>query len=103
MEQLTDLEFRENLDYLNAITSDYFPWKPTTAMKTHIDEYGHKIEKKEIYYKRENSAYNSEIKLSKSSMEKLLIIIVNQNDTLKSIGKIIKKNKNLEIREALVR
>ena len=58
--------FELALARLNALGSEYEPWKVTQARKKHTDEFGEVIEIGDDYYKKSSGqAFDDNVKLSK--------------------------------------
>jgi hypothetical protein len=62
----------------------FFEWKPTTARKEHDDIFNVRIKPSETYFRKElgGYSYDSAEKLSMSSMEKLLYVVIGLNEDL---------------------
>ena len=92
-------EFRQAINRLNALGSEYLGWKFTIARKNHKDEFGIDIKSGEEYLKQ--SCSTDYLKLSKQSMENLLYCIFTFNQGLEELlDGIVKKREN-ELIESL--
>ena len=83
----TEKDFQEALTRLNALNNEWYCWNPTTARKDHVDAFGAPIKWGETYYKMElgGSVTNHE-KLSRSSMETFLRLVVSGSPKLQKLA-----------------
>ena len=101
MQIFSDNELRELVEKLNALYSDFYQWRFTTARKKHQDEFGDEIAEGEVYFKREyGSAWDEVLKLSRGSMEKMLYCVFNGNFRLEKICEELVKEKRKRLIEA---
>ena len=78
-------EFDEQLRWLNAINSPYFPWKWTRANKEHVDQFGETIQSGELYLKRASGPGVQVVKMSRRSMELFLDALFCGNEVGKGL------------------
>jgi len=98
---LTDEQFNKYFSYLQVMSDDYTQWSTSKARKEHIDSFGIKIEKNEVYYKRQlRQSFSSVIKLSKKSMQNILFMLVEDNILLQNIGEDLLKHRKKLLEEA---
>lgn len=75
--------FRTDVKRLNALFKQPYSWKNTQAIKGHTDQFGNKVKEGEVYYKRSyGMGYDDELKLSKASMQQILIALFSGNEPL---------------------
>ena len=99
---LTDEKFETYLTFLNHFTNDYFQWEHTTARKNHIDEYGIEINKGDVYYKRNHTSSHSDyLKLSETSMDKLLFLTIEGNQKFQAYGENFENKRQEDFRAAM--
>ena len=85
---------------LNALYfgSPYFGfdgWKPTKARKNHEDAFGDEIQEGEMYFKRQYyQAWDSVLKLSRRSMDKLLFAVYGGNTDLEKFCEKLHETKS---------
>jgi hypothetical protein len=74
---LSPEDFAEALKRLNALSGPVWHWQRTEAIKDHTDEFGEQIKKGDAYYKRRHGAgFDAMLKLSRGSMDKLLLAVI---------------------------
>jgi hypothetical protein len=79
----TDEELNEAIQQLNLLFDVHCPYKATTALKDHVDEFGVGISRGQTYYRREIGwGIANESKLSVQSMEQLCRAILFDNPYL---------------------
>ena len=89
------------VEKLNALNHPTFPWQWTQARKEHEDLFGETIQDGETYFKREiGAAWDSVIKLSRLSMERLLYALFSANLGLQEVGEEIAQQRQEELLEA---
>jgi len=79
--------FQQAFAAFNALSSWYDEWRSTRARKVHTDLFGETIKSGEIYYKRQcGAAWDAVIKVSQSSMERLVYALLAGNPQLMALG-----------------
>ena len=99
---MEDETFELAVARINALGSEYHPWKVTQARKNHTDEFGQVIETGEDYYKKSSGpAFDDDVKLSKKSMDYFAYLyFLNAPSLINLADKVIKKNEE-ELRKAM--
>ena len=98
MQIYNDKELSDFVKKLNALYSDHDGWTFITARKDYQDEFGSKVYRGQIYFKRQYGvAYDDVLKLSRNSMELLIYCLFNGNFTLQHFCEklIMEENKRL--------
>jgi hypothetical protein len=91
-------DFNLGLDRLNALYSQHSSWKSTQARNDHKDAFGKLIEDGEIYYSKPSGFINVD-RLSRSSIEKVIDLIFDDNRWLKEcVDGVIEERKKEEER-----
>ncbi len=77
-------DFWKAFRQFNFLYGSLFEWKQTTARKEHDDMFGVCIEARQTYFRKDvgNYGYDSVEKLSMSSMEKLVYVVIGLNPAL---------------------
>lgn len=77
----SDEELSKKVNLFNSLYyPDYNTWQLTKARKEHCDEFGDSIDEGEYYYKYQHGpAFDDVIKLSRSSIEKIIFLIFDGN------------------------
>lgn len=86
-------EIYERVEMLNMIQDQVSKWREVKARKEHVDEFGVKITKNELYYKRELGSSYDYIKLSRKSMDKFLYVLFNRNNRLQNVTRKLLEDK----------
>lgn len=81
----SEKEFREAFEKFNALHG-YTDWKQTTARKGHEDLFGVQILEHEVYFKKSLGGWSEVTKLSQTSMEKILYVVIELNPILAGLG-----------------
>lgn len=90
----SEAELREMVAKLNALGAQISPWRETSARKEHADLFGERIERGEVYFKREDGpAYDNNIKLSRLSMERFLVALFSGNCGLDHLASQIREDR----------
>lgn len=75
-EYLSNEQINSLIRKLNACYPDYFQWAQKKAQKKHIDMFGQQINDGDHYYRaKTDNNYSNDLKLTKSSMERMLYAI----------------------------
>ena len=93
----SDEDFERDLERLNAFENPYTPWRSLVGRKDHVDEFGEAIEKGEVHYVKEvgASSFTSPLRLSRSSIEKVLYVAVHLNPGIQALGdKLVKRTRD---------
>lgn len=86
-EYYTEEEFKEMVEKLNALMPRLSPWQWTHARKEHEDLFGEMVKPGDYYFKRKDGpAYGDVIKLSRLSMERLLVALFSGNFPLAQLA-----------------
>ena len=94
--------FELALARLNALGSEYEPWKVTQARKKHTDEFGEVIEIGDDYYKKSSGqAFDVNVKLSKKSMGRFAYLYFVNSNVLENLADKVISKKNEELRKAV--
>jgi hypothetical protein len=78
-------KFWDALRQFNVLYGGFlFEWKPTTARKEHEDLFNVRVEPGDTYFRKDVAglSYDSALKLSRPSMEKLLYAVIGVNPSL---------------------
>jgi hypothetical protein len=100
----SDGEFEKALGRLNALTGGLFRWGETEARKQHKDLFGDVIRLRDIYFKRQyGAAYDSIVRLSRSSMDKVLFAVLTCSEQLTQLGDRLLEQEHEQMREVMER
>ncbi|MGX9698987.1 hypothetical protein ACWYXK_18580 [Janthinobacterium lividum] len=75
----TDDEFWTHFKLFNSFFTSY-QWQDTKAARDHIDEFGDPVAHTEIYFTRSRHGDVNRLKLSRRSMEKMLMLFFDCNN-----------------------
>ncbi|NVI83078.1 hypothetical protein [Janthinobacterium sp. BJB401] len=75
----TDDEFWKHFKLFNVFFAPY-QWQDTKAAKAHLDEFGDPVAYSEIYFTRHLHGDVNRLKLSRRSMEKMLMLFFDSNN-----------------------
>ncbi|MBB5609045.1 MULTISPECIES: hypothetical protein [unclassified Janthinobacterium] len=95
----TDDEFWKHLKLFNSFFNSY-QWQDTKAAKDHNDEFGDVVTKSEIYFTRSSCESIERLKLSRHSMEKMLMLFFDGNNKAVLIAEQLIKDEFDRTREA---
>ena len=94
--------FELALARLNALGSEYEPWKVTQARKKHTDEFGEVIEIGDDYYKKSSGqAFDDNVKLSKKSMGRFSYLYFMNSNALENIADKVIKERNEKLQRGV--
>ena len=97
----SDESFWKAYRRLNALSGDWGGWQVTAARKEHEDLFGDQIKVGENYFKKQyGAAYSSVLKLSRSSMERVLFAVVESSPYMSRLGDRLLEREMEEMREA---
>lgn len=100
--RMNDEWFYKDLDLFNQFYVWHCGWNIVIARKDHIDENGFKIKWNEEYYKLKYGAgWNDVYKMSRRSMESLLLCFLNGNLGKNSEARAIKAKREDRLREEI--
>ncbi|MFC2037373.1 hypothetical protein ACFLYD_05310 [Chloroflexota bacterium] len=103
-EYCSDEELFEQLDLLNALNSEWSPWRNVKARKEHEDLFGELIQRDEVYFKRKiGVAWDDVLKLSRLSMERILLAIFADNAGLEDLAQKVNEIRRERLRETFRR
>lgn len=95
-------EFWAAFQRFNALNGEGWRWETPTARTCHTDEFGVKIEAGETYFRKNySSAYDAVTKISRSSMEKLIFIVVESSPVANQLASLLAKREQEALLEAL--
>ncbi|MGF6409392.1 hypothetical protein [Paraburkholderia sp. MM5482-R1] len=96
----TDEDFWMDLERLNALENPYTPWRSLVGRKSHIDEFGDVIAEGELHYVKEvGGSVSPPLRLSRSSIERVLYVAVCLNPRVQRLADKLLK----EARDELLR
>ena len=84
-EYATDKDFWADFRLFNSFFGTY-KWQDTKAAKDHIDEFGCAVSKGEIYFTRESGQDYTKFKISRGSMEQMLMTFFHGNQFARHVA-----------------
>lgn len=96
-----DDDFWLALERFNALSGN-FGWKTIEARKSHADMFGSPIDRGETYFKKELGWHpDSDLKLSRISMEKVLICAIESSSRARALGAKLVADVDREFQEKI--
>ena len=103
----TDEQLETYVELLNTLYPWLSEWRLVRARKNHNDEFGDSVPKDEFYYKRSHGVPRDDQKLSRRSMDSLVLCLFNGNPGLvrltKEFGQEIQERMQALMRNTLER
>ncbi|NWJ40044.1 MAG: hypothetical protein HXX12_03615 [Geothrix sp.] len=100
----TDEQFWELYKKFNSLFGDYWKWGDHEARKNHMDEFDNEVQRGEVYFTRDcGGAWNDKFKMSRKSMEIILMILFSENHRLNQISDHLLESEAQEMRAAMER
>jgi hypothetical protein len=64
-------------------------WQDTKAAKAHIDEFGCTVSEGDVYFTRDSGQGYTKLKMSRTSMEQMLIVFFQDNQLAKQVSETL--------------
>lgn len=99
-----EAEFRAAFKRLTALQGQWPAWEAPEARKEHEDAFGVTIKRGETYFKKQvGSPFADPVKLSRSSMEKLLYIFVATSPQMEAMADLLIQEQEAHLRAVMER
>lgn len=98
---MDEAEFWTALKRLSALHGKWQAWEMPEANKEHEDAFGVTIKRGETYFRKQTGpGFASVVKLSRSSMEKLLYVFVATSPQVEAIADVLIQEQAAQLRAA---